>query len=334
MRRNVFCTMLLAAAVCGMSYAEEKTKPEIDVEKTPWLKGVELPAKLQGVSPTIPMKITLDNGQPIPATLTEDIPISVVADTGIYDSKPPKTEEAPGAEWVAKEPVAQWWFDDWEINKSTPAAAKAGAAPNAREITPLNPTGNGTVTCFVSRRMSYISPEGKTKKCFANSSCAANTRVLDITPPCCGFDISTKSGKAGSCWPIENPPNQYPLPKHADVLFSGSLFGAKGKDMITATGLELGENMIIDEKVAALNITGRDVLTIKVIGDDNYKLDSSKVKFGISAGPNTPTIVPENTEVIEVAKLKMPKKPYLYLEAADTTGNKQRMYIPIKLRRR
>ena len=214
------------------------------------------------------------------------------------------------------------------------AAQIPGSAPNSSQIIPLNPTGNGTVSCFVSRRMSYLAPNGKTKKCFANSSRAVNTRVLDITPPCCGFEITTKSGRSGSCWPVENPPNQYPLPKHADVFFSGSLFGAKGKNTLSASGIELGENMIIDPKVAALTVSGSDVLTIKIIGDDNYKLDNAKIKFGISGGPNTPSIVPENTEVIEIAKLKMPKKPYLFLEAYDTTGNKQLMYIPIKMRRR
>lgn len=144
--------MLLAAMFCGISYAQEEEKvetaPGIDLTKTPWLEGVTLPAKLQGVSPTIPMNITLDNGKAIPATLTEDIPISVIADTAIYDPMPPESPDAPNAEWVAKEPVTQWYFDDWELNKSTMAAQIPGAAPNSSQIIPLNPTGNGTVSCL------------------------------------------------------------------------------------------------------------------------------------------------------------------------------------------
>ena len=312
MRRKVLFALLMTA-ICGYGFAQ-------DLSKTPWLKGVTISPYLSEPSPTLKMNIYGDNGESIPATLTEDIPVLVTSESSIFDDEAPQSAETPNAYWVSP-PIVSWFFVDWETNKNTPASVTAGVAPNQRYILPRNPTGRGAVTCNVGRRMKYDTQDGKSKTTYANSSKGSTCRV---------FEISASSGRSGTCWPVENPPDEYPLPKHADVYFSGSIFGS---DDITAEGLELGDNMMIDSSTVALNITKRDILTVKIIGSDNYKLDTTKLKFGISEGPNTPSICHENAEKIEISKLRLPEKAFLFLEAVDMAGNKQAMYIPIKVRR-
>jgi hypothetical protein len=201
-------------------------------------------------------------------------------------------------------------------------------------IIPTMPTGKGAITCHIARKMRYDLPEpGRKKSTFANSSGAKDVRVLDITPPLCGLEISVENGPSGACWPVENPPDKYPLPKQADVFLSGALFNAADQDVLIQ-GLELGNNMIVRPEQGALTVAADAKLTIRVIGGDNYKLDNSKLKFGLcnGAGGVPSPVGPENAELLDLSKLKLPEAPYLYLDATDVAGNQQVMFVPVKIK--
>lgn len=313
--------------------AQEPSGAPVDLEKTPWLKGVQMSPYPVDISPVIPLKIYAESGEAIPATLTEDVPLVVVADTTIFEPQPPaeyKGQQIANPRWE-ENPAISWFFIDWETNKNFMASVTESLAVNQMVMIPTTPTGKGAVTCHIARRMRYdLGEPGKSKATFANSSGARDVRVLDITPPLCGLEISVKDGASGAFWPVENPPDKYPLPKMADVYLSGALFNAADQDILVQ-GIELGNNMVITPEQGAINVTARDVLTIKVIGSDNYKLDNSKLKFGVcnGAGTEPAPVGPENADVIELAKLKLPEAPYLYLDATDTSGNRQLMFVPI-----
>ena len=75
------------------------TKPSTEA---PWLEGVTIGEHPEDLSPVLPMKISLDSGEPIPATLTEDIPLNVVAVSAIFDPEPPSTYngvQIPNPSW-------------------------------------------------------------------------------------------------------------------------------------------------------------------------------------------------------------------------------------------
>lgn len=334
--RKLFAGIVTAVVLFGSTVsAQEPSAAPANLEKTPWLKGVEISPYPVDISPVIPMKIYADNGEQIPAVLTEDVPITVMADTAIFDPAPPssyKGQEIPNPRWEDN-PAVSWFFIDWEQNKNFPAESE-GLAANQMVIIPTTPTGKAAITCHIGRRMRYDLPEpGKTKVTFANSSVARDVRVLDITPPTCGLEITVKKGGSGAFWPVENPPNQYPLPKKADVYLNGALFGAVDQD-IMVPGIELGANMIIAPEHAVLTVAADDELTVKVIGSDNHKLDEAKIKYGISsgAGGEPAPIGPENAPVIELSKLKVPENAYLFLDASDISGNRQVIYVPLKVK--
>lgn len=316
--------------------AQEPSGAPVNLEKTPWLKGVEISPYPVDLSPVIPLKIFAENGEPIAATLTEDIPIVVMADTRIFDPAPPaeyKGQEIPNPRWE-KNAAVSWFFIDWEKNQNFPAQTIEGLAVNQMSVVPTTPTGRAAITCHIARSMRYDLPEpGKTKVTFANSSGAKDVRVLDITPPTCGMEISVKNGANGAFWPVENPPDKYPLPKLADVVLSGALFGAADQD-IKIQGVELGANMIVAPESGVITVSAKDEISIKVIGGDNYKLDNAKLKFGIcnGAGGEPSPVGPVNAEVIELSKLKLPENAHLYLDATDTTGNRQVIFIPLKVK--
>ena len=331
MRKKLLFALVASVCICGMSYAQE----DYSTPNTPWLKDVKISPYLTEPSPTLPMQIFAENGKSVPATLTEDIPILVMAETAIFEPNPPESSKGvilPNSRWEEK-PVINWYFVDWETNKNTPAILDSQLAVNQMYIKPKNPTGKGAITCYSSRKMRYDKDDGTTKATYANSSRAADVTVLDITPPLCGFEITTKDGKKGTCWPVENPPDKYPLPKLADVHFTGSLFGVGSNDIVVS-GLELGDNMAILKEQAVLSVSRRDILTVKVIGGDNYKLNTEKIRFGICDGPNGSVVGPINEEKIQLSKLRIPERPYLFIEAYDLAGNKQAMFIPMEIRRR
>ena len=157
-------------------------------------------------------------------------------------------------------------------------------------------------------------------------------KVKDITPPTCGLDITVVDGLSGRCWPVENPPNHYPLPKTADMYFSGALFDSNDETKLVS-GFELGSNMIVSNEDGAINLKKTDVIKVKVIGDDNYKLDPDRLKYGICAGAGgEPTPVsPVNAEEIDFSTFLIPENPFLYLDATDTAGNREILYIPLNI---
>ncbi len=307
-----------------------------NLEKTPWLKGVTISPYPVDLSPVLPLKISADNGEPLAATMTEDMPFMVQADTAIFEDAPPaeyKGQPIPNPRWE-ENPAVSWFFIDWEKNKNHMASVSQPLALNQMVVIPTMPTGKGAVTCHIARKMRYdLAEPGRTKSTYANSSGAKDVRVLDITPPLCGLEISIENGGSGACWPVENPPDKYPLPKQADVYLNGSLFNAIDQDIVVS-GLELGGNMVIPAEQAALSVSAQDKLHIKVIGGDNYKLDNAKLKYGIcnGAGGEPAPAGPVNEETLDLSKLKLPEAPYLYLDATDVAGNRQVMYIAIKVK--
>jgi len=301
----------------------------------PWLAGVTTSPHHSKLSPVVPMKITLSDGNPIPATLTEDIPISVVAETSLFNPEPPTkagNTEIPNPVWM--HPVSiSWYFVDWEKNKNNRASSSQAHAINEMVITPLSPTGKAAITCYASRKMRYDLPEpGKTEGSFANSSVAKDVRVLDITPPTCGLEITVENGQSGAFWVTESPPNKYPPPKLADVSFTGALANESDPTaIIPVQGIELGENMIIQPDQAAIHVPANSVLILRVNGEDNYKLDNNKLKYGIcdGAGGNPVPIGEVNPDKLDLSKVKLAEKTYLYVDASDTAGNREVLFVPL-----
>ena len=329
MKKLIFVTLGIICLLSNQSFAGEKT---------PWLKGVKIGPIPKDLSPVLPLKIYAADGNKLPATFTEDVPVIVMAETKIFDNDPPakyKEVEIPNPEWVEKTAVS-WFFIDWEKNKNSVASTTQMLALNQMVVTPLNPTGKGAVTCHLARKMRYDLPEpGRKKATYVNSSGAKDVRVLDITPPTCGLEIIVEeTGKSGAFWPVENPPNKYPLPKMADVILEGPLFGVDpGGESKVVSQLELGKNMIVTPDQAALHCKANDVLNFKLLGEDNYKLDDSKLKFGICAGAGgePSPIGPENPDRLELSKINIPENPYIYIDARDLAGNREVCFIPLKI---
>ncbi len=336
MKKLLTLAFVTLVGFSSSAWAQEGGAVKIDEEKTPWLKGVDISPYPVDISPVIPLKIYAENGGAIPATLTEDVPLVVVADSTIFEAEPPaeyKGQPIPNPRWE-RNPSVSWYFVDWEKNKNFMASTSEPLALNQMVIIPTTPTGRGAITCHIGRKMRYdLDEPGRTKGTFANSSGAKDVKVLDITPPLCGLEISVENGPSGACWPVENPPDKYPLPKQADVYLSGALFNAVDQEILVQ-GLELGSNMIVPVEQAALSVSATDKLHIKVIGGDNYKLDNSKLKYGLcnGAGGEPAPIGEENAEVLDLSRLKLPKTPFLYLDATDVSGNRQLMFVPVKVK--
>ena len=198
-------------------------------------------------------------------------------------------------------------------------------------VIPTTPTGRGAVTCHMARRLRYDAPEpGRSKVSYANSSAGRDVRVLDITPPLCGLEITIENGKSGSFWPVEFPPDKYPLPKTANVYFSGGLFDAVDKEVVVE-GLELGSNMIVAAEQVTVKVAADDKLNIKVVGGDNHKLDNAKLKFGIcnAAGGEPIPVGPINEATIDLSGIELPDNPYVFIDATDVTGNRQVLFVPL-----
>lgn len=331
-KRSILLLVTIIVALSVSLFAQDGAGAS---KETPWLEGVTIGPHPEELSPVLPLKIYLENGEAIPATLTEDVSITLVADTAIFDPEPPSEYngiEIPSPKWTRNAAVS-WFFIDWEKNKNVAASSAQQLAVNQMVVTPLNPTGKGAITCHIGRKMRYTSPEtGKNKGTFANSSVAQDVRVLDITPPTCGLEVSVQGGRSGTFWVAENPPHKYPLPKLADVYFSGALVKeADPAEIITVQGLELGANMVVAPEKAAVYVPADAVLNIKVNGEDNYKLDTAKLKYGIckiASGEPVP-ISPLNASEVALAELTLPENPYLYVDATDVAGNRQVLFVPL-----
>ncbi len=337
MNKKLLLLLALGLFCCSNIYAQEATNS--DSERAPWLKGAEnTPVRPVIPAPVMDMSIGDENGNPLPNEVTEDIPFTVTANSDIYfDEAPTKSitsnYEFLQAEWVDQAPITLWFIDDWSKKSSSLASTSANLAINQKIIIPTTPTDRGSLTCHSSRKMKYYTEEGKKVLCFANSTCAKLFKVKDITPPTCGLEISINNGNTGRLWPVENPPDHYPLPKTADMCFSGSLFNDDPEEVRVSQGYELGDKMIVSGSDAAIKLKKTDVIKVKVIGDDNFKLNNQKLKYGVCAGAGgEPTPVsPVNVAEIDFSKFAIPENPYLYLDAYDMAGNREILYIQLDI---
>lgn len=335
MNKKLLLILFLGLFVNGALFAQEESVAD---SETPWLTGDsgKLPIKPAISAPLLDMTIGDENGGKLPEEVTEDEPLTVSAISNIFFDDPPVKsitgEEYYQAKWIDDEPVALWHVNDWSRKKSFLAPIVENLPSNQMVIIPTTPTDNGSVTCHSSRKMQYIREEGNTITCFANSSSASMFKVKDITPPLCGLEISIVNGQSGSLWPVENPPNHFPLPKTADMCFSGELFNASEEDKIVQ-GYELGNSMIIANEDGGIRLSKDSVIKVKVIGEDNYKLDTDKIKYGVCAGAGgEPTPVsPVNESEIDFSKFLIPENPYLYLDASDVAGNREIIFIPLDI---
>ena len=328
MRNRFWFILAICLSIASSAYTQDSDRP--------WMKGSEhIPVKPANPEPVVKMIISDEKGVMLPQEVTEDVPMIVTANSDIFFDDPitksiSDTYEFDQSQWIDKKAKALWFINDWANNKSYRARTNKELSLNQMEIVPTNPTEEGAISCFCSRKMSYVREDGRKIYCYATSSDMRGFKVKDITPPTCGLDITVVDGLSGRCWPVENPPNHYPLPKTADMYFSGSLFDASD-DAKLVSGFELGGNMIVSKEDGGINLKKTDVIKVKVIGDDNYKLDTEKLRYGICAGAGgEPTPVsPVNAEEIDFSTFLIPENPFLYLDASDTAGNREILYIPL-----
>jgi hypothetical protein len=336
MKNFLFISIFTAFVLCGSSLLASDTNPNFDLNKTPWLEGVDLESVPKHITPVIPMKINLQSGEEFPREIVEDEPIYVRADSDIFFDEPPIKDrgmDIPNPVWDRK-PFVNWRIIDWETNKSVACTSSSDMEQNCMVVIPVQPTSRGAITCFVGRKMSYDNVEepGRRKSCFANSNVARDVKVKDITPPTCGLQI-TVEGSAATVYPVENPPNMFPLPKTADLIIKGGLFNGDSEYEEVLSGLVLGPDMIAPEESAAIPVSRGAVVKLTVIGEDNYKLDTSKLKYGLCAGAGgePAPVCQENQPEYDLAAIKLPQKPYFYLDATDVAGNREVLFIPIKI---
>jgi hypothetical protein len=330
MNKRFLLFLLCYLCVSSVGLAEDPDRP--------WMtNGSEnVPEKPAIAAPIAKMVISSADGNPLPKVINEDEPLVVMANSDIFFDDPitksiDSNYEFSQAQWLSNKAEALWFINDWANNKSYRAKTKKVISPNQMEIIPVNPTDKGAISCFASRKMVYYREDGRKVYCYAQSSDMRGFKVKDITPPTCGLEISVDGGQSGTCWPIEYPANQFPLPKTAKVCFEGQLFNTPDEQKVVE-GFELGENMII-AKEDGISLKKTDVIKVKIIGDDNYKLDREKIKYGVcgGAGGNPTSVSPVNEGEIDFNKFLVPENPYLFLEASDTTGNKEILFIPINI---
>lgn len=302
----------------------------------PWLEGVELPPVPTEVSPVLPATMFVVDGSEFPATFTEDVPVLLGVDSEIFAELPPSEYRGvtlSNAVWAGK-PVVYWMFTDWEKKTKALASTTEVLAINQMYVAPADPTGRGAIEVFMSRQMDYEYAPGRVKRIFVNSSRALNALVTDITPPLCGLEITVDDNKA-TIWPIESPPNQYPLPKLADIIFEGSLFCEEkiGRHFMVSA-VELGDSMIVDAGQGAIHVAAHAEIKLMTILQDNYQLDEASVRFGLADGalPEPAVVGSDKAFSINLAELDRPDEPYLFIEAKDVAGNRQLMYIPLVIK--
>ena len=327
---------VIALLMCCSTLANADRQPSPDPAR-PWMTGESsnMPVKPANPNPVMPMNISDEHGKPLPKVINEDEPITVMANSDIFFDETPTSSLTSnctfnGARWLAK-PKALWFLNDWTKKTKSSVTTTYEIAPNQMVVVPRTPCNRGAISCFTSRKMIYVRDEdGKKIVCFAASSDMRRIVVKDITPPTCGLEISVTDGGTGKCWAAENPPDHFPLPKTADVCFSGTLFNAPDEPKVVE-GFGLGMDMIVSDE-EAISLKKTDVIKVRVIGGDNYKLDNEKIRFGVcaAAGGEPTSVSPENAEEIDFTKFLIPEKPYLFLDASDVAGNRQTLFIPLK----
>ena len=328
--------IVLTAMALTMPLLAEDTEEKTNSDKAPWLEGVTLEMVPSYITPVIPMKLYMENGEPIPDELTEDEPLVLHADSDIFfDEAPTKDRDMdiPNPLWE-NNPSVNWQVIDWETNKNTTCSDTPDLAPNQMVVIPTIPTSRGALTCFVGRRMGYdVVETGRRTNTFANSSAAKDVKIKDITPPTCGLQITIKDGPSGSVYPVENPPDHFPLPKTADLIVIGSIFNGDPDYQAIVQGFVLGPDMIAPQDTFSVTINKDSVVSVAVIGQDNYKLDNDKLKYGICSGAGgEPTpVCQENQPEYDFSKIKIPENPYFYLDAYDVAGNREVLFIPINI---
>lgn len=337
MKKKQLFALAAVAVLSTALYAGDSNKKSDSSDPTPWLLGgVSVPMRPTEITPVLPMKIFLENGEEIPKELTEDEPLVLQADSSIFFDDAPTSDngvEIPNPRW-ANPPTIGWRVIDWEKNKNVSCKSTSDMSFNSMVVIPSTPTKKGALTCSSGRLMKYDDLEtGKTKSTYANSSIAKDVVIKDITPPTCGLEITIKEGFSGSIYPVENPPDQFPLPKTADIVTKGYLFNGDAEAYNEASGFVLGPDMVAPEEMAVA-LSRSDVINLTVIGDDNYKLNNAKLKYGIcsgSGGEPTP-VCEENQPEYDLAKIRLPKNPFFYLDATDEAGNREVLFIPIKVK--
>lgn len=306
-----------------------------NIEKHPWLKGVSLPMVPTYITPVIPLDIYYGASEPFPKEISEDETITVTADSEIFFGEPP-TEDRDmkilNPAWETKSAVVTWRVVDIGDNKSEKCDLRNDLPLNQMEITPLNPTDSGSIECFVARKMSYDNQEtGERVKCFANATRGHLVKVKDITPPTCGLQITVKGGGSATISTVENPPNEFPLPKHADIIIQGDLINGDPEYQEVVQGFELGPEMVAPNEEAGVHISKKDIVSLAVIGDDNYKLNNEKIRYGIcgAAGGEPVAIGEENQPEYDLSKMILPNTTFFYLVAEDMAGNKEVLFVPV-----
>ncbi|MBF0405859.1 MAG: hypothetical protein HQM10_00780 [Candidatus Riflebacteria bacterium] len=321
--------LLISSGLC----AQEEVKAD---PAGHWLDGVTIPPKPSFPTPQYDLQVSLSDGNPVPATLSEDVGIVFTVNSEIFGENPPSTFDGsplPSAEWAGKTSV-KWYFEDITKNKSTPASSEYALQPNQMLIKPKDPTFQGAVSVFLSRPLRYEEYPGKFRRIFATAAKSSLTKITDITPPCPGMEITLEGAKEGRLWSAEEPPDKFPLPKTVDMFFSGSIFSEKEPETVkTISGLQLGEKMIIPEAEIVVNIKMENLITLKPVVSDNQQINEKTLKCGLcSLDSGEPSIVLENLpEKFPAEKVLAIKKPAFFVEVADVSGNKSSLYVAIRV---
>lgn len=334
MHKKILLVFLLSIIAVSPLLAQEGEKELYD-PKRPWLTEFSdsLPNEQPNPAPLVFLDFSMADGSTFAPVFTEDVPVYLSVQSSLFDGAPPKTDRhyvMNYPEWTADKPVVIWYLADRFSKRSETIPSLPGVYPDRMTIVPTTPTNRGILSCFANRRMSYYDESGQLCATDAQGSASRHIVVKDITPPLCGLSIKLSSGKTGSCWPVEFPKDKYPLPKTATVFATGSIFSLEEGDFLEAPTIDLGMNMILDEKFA-IEVDKDTVMELTVVGGDNHQLDKSKIFFGVcsGAGGNPVPAYEPNISPIEFSRIKMPKQPYLYIDASDVSENRQVMYIPL-----
>ncbi len=286
-------------------------------------------------SPILEMSLKNESDEIIPEEILEDFPLSIKAESDIFSEEAPigmgnSFEYFDQPQWLEPNAKALWFINDIDNDKSYMATYSPDLAVNQIIINPTNPAENCSITCYGSRKMKYVKSDGRMGISNAKANAIAKFRVKDITPPTCGFSISVVNGENGSCWPTEEPLDKPDYTKTAQLHFSGYLFTNSDSER-TGNIYNLGEEMIISNEDGVLNIHKDNIIKVKIIQNDNYKLDPESIVFGIcgGAGGVSSAISQLNTEEIDLSEIEFPENPYLFLEAKDNEGNLQKLFLPI-----
>lgn len=307
----------------------------VNLGATPsWLEGVPVPWPTSEVKPILPAEIYLVDGSDIPESFVEDKPVHFVVVSDIFADEPPSEFDGVpfhNSTWAGR-PLVFWYFTNPDTETRFLASSTESLADNEMIVAPIEPTKNGAIEVFISRRMEYYNENNELTRRFVNSSKGRVAEVKDITPPTCGLQI-TIGDNTGTVWPIESPVNMYPPPKLADVIFEGSVFCPENSSQhFVVDGIQLGEEMVISPSQGAVYLRAEDELSFMMVLHDNYELDKDSVSFGLSDGAEgEPSVVGTANSGFKVAEVDMPEEPYLFIEAFDTAGNRQLMYIPVVL---